>query len=136
MADKNSNVGAGTTRRLFLKSAGAAVGGGDVLDLTPAFWRTAAPAETIRIGFVSPLTGALAGFGECGLVKKSLVSGLQIGERSYAVDILLGDTQSDPHRAARLAKDMVTNYKVDLMLSCPATNNPASRQAGEARGRS
>ena len=140
MTNKGTIVSAGTTRRSFLKTAGAAVGGGIALDLAPAFWNTAAAAETIRIGFISPLTGALAGFGECNpflvdLIKKSLAGGLQIGSKTYAVDILVRDTQSDPSRAAQLAKELITSDNVDLVLSCsaPETVNPVA-DACEAGG--
>lgn len=140
MTSQKFDTGAGTTRRSFLRGAGAAVAGAAALDLAPAFWRRASAAETVRIGFVSPLTGALAGFGECNpylvdLIKKSLAGGLKIGEQTYAIDILVRDSQSDPNRAAQLAKDLITSDKVDLMLSCsaPETVNPVA-DACEASG--
>ena len=65
----------------------------------------AADAEAkLKVGFVSPRTGALAGFGETDgyvleLVRKALAGGLKVGDKTYAVDILDRDTQSDPARA-------------------------------------
>ena len=139
MADNRQFLGVATSRRAFIK-AGAAAAGGIALDLTPAFWNSAAAAETLRIGFISPLTGALAGFGECNpylidLLKKSLANGLKVGEKTYAVEILARDSQSDPSRAAQLAKKLIASDGIDLMLSCsaPETVNPVA-DACEAAG--
>ncbi|WP_323780678.1 ABC transporter substrate-binding protein [Thalassovita sp.] len=96
-------------------------------------------AETIRIGFVSPRTGPLAGFGKTdGYVldraREALAGGLEIGGKSYAVEILDRDTQSDPARAAQLAKELI-NAGIDLMLavSTPEVINPVA-DACEAAG--
>lgn len=139
MADIRHLTGAAASRRTVLK-AGATGACGLALDLSPAFWRSAAAADTLKIGFVSPLTGALAGFGECNpylveLIRTSLASGLKVGDRTYAVDILSRDSQSDPTRAAQLAKELITSHSVDLMLSCsaPETVNPVA-DACEAAG--
>lgn len=97
-------------------------------------------ADTIRIGFISPVTGPLAGFGKTdGYVlsqaRAALAGGLTIGGKSYAVEILDRDTQSNPSIAGQLAKDLIDNEKVDLMLavSTPETINPVS-DACEAAG--
>jgi len=100
-----------------------------------------APAEnTITVGFVSPRTGALGGFGETDpyvleLARKTLAAGLVVGGRKYAVRILDRDTQSDPARASQLAKALINSDKIDLMLatSTPEVINPVS-DACEAAG--
>src|SRR6202042_769236 len=72
--------------------------------------RNAPAAENVlKVGFVSPRTGALAGFGETDgyvleLARKALAKGLTIGDKTYEVKILDQDTQSDPARAGQLAK--------------------------------
>jgi branched-chain amino acid transport system substrate-binding protein len=101
----------------------------------------AAGAENVlKIGFVSPRTGALAGFGQTDgyvldLARKSLVKGLSIGGKTYEVVILDRDTQSDPSRASELAKTLINSDAVDLMLpvSTPETINPVA-DACEAAG--
>jgi branched-chain amino acid transport system substrate-binding protein len=97
-------------------------------------------ADTIRIGFISPVTGPLAGFGKTdGFVlaqaRAALAGGLTVAGKSYAVEILDRDTQSNPSIAGQLAKDLIDNEKVDLMLavSTPETINPVS-DACEAAG--
>ena len=87
----------GVSRRRVMAGAGAAglalAAGG-----RPAF---AAAENVIKIGFVSPRTGALAGFGQTDgyvldLARKSLAKGLTVGSTTYEVMILDRDTQSDP----------------------------------------
>lgn len=104
------------------------------------FAQGADAARTIRVGFISPRTGALASFGESdgfvlGLARKALASGLVVGGKTYAVEILERDTQSDPARASQLAKTLINTDKIDLMLvtSTPETVNPVS-DACEAAG--
>jgi branched-chain amino acid transport system substrate-binding protein len=97
------------------------------------------PERTLRIGFVSPLSGALAGFGEAdpfviALAQKKYANGLTVG-KTYAVEILARDTQSDPARSSELTKDLINNENVDMLLatSTPEVVNPAS-DACEAAG--
>ena len=95
---------------------------------------------TLKIGFVSPRTGAAAGFGEpdgyvLGLARKAFESGLTIGGKKYDVQIVDKDGQSNPQRAAQVANDLINGESVDLMLttSTPETVNPVS-DACEAAG--
>lgn len=134
MLEEDGKAGHLTTRRSVIQTLGAAV------VLAPMFAGRAMAATPLRIGFVSPLTGALAGFGECNpylvdLITQSLASGVTIGDTTYPVEILARDSQSDPNRAAQLAKELITSDKVDLMLSCsaPETVNPVA-DACEAAG--
>jgi len=96
--------------------------------------------DTLKVGFVSPRTGPLGSFGEADghvleLARKSLAAGLTIGGKTYKVEILDRDTQSDPARASQLAKALINNDKIDLMLttSTPEVVNPVS-DACEAAG--
>ncbi len=97
-------------------------------------------ADTLKVGFVSPRTGPLAGFGQTDgyvldLARKALAGGVEIGGKKYSVEILDQDTQSDPSRAGQLAKDLINNQAVDLMLavSTPEVINPVA-DACEAAG--
>ena len=97
-------------------------------------------AETLKVGFISPRTGPLGSFGEgdgyvLELARKALAGGLLIGGKTFKVEILDRDTQSDPSRASQLAKALINNDKVDLMLttSTPEVVNPVS-DACEAAG--
>jgi branched-chain amino acid transport system substrate-binding protein len=120
------------SRRDVLGLAGATL-------LAPALSH-AQSGTTLRVGFVSPRTGPLGSFGEgdahiIELARKSLAQGLTIAGRKYAVELLDRDTQSDPARASQLAKALINNDKVDLMLvtSTPEVVNPVS-DACEAAG--
>ncbi|MEB3046174.1 ABC transporter substrate-binding protein [Agrobacterium tumefaciens] len=102
--------------------------------------RPALAADTLKVGFISPRTGPLGSFGETDgyvleLVRKAIGDGIQIGSKKYAVEILDQDTQSDPSRAGQLAKDLINNQGIDMMLavSTPETINPVA-DACEAAG--
>ena len=128
----------GGSRRAFLAAAGAA---GAAWSLPGMLWAQGAdPERTLKVGFISPRTGALAGFGETDgyvleVVRKVLASGLTAGGKTFAVRILDRDTQSDPSRASQLAKALINDDKIDVMLaiSTPETINPVS-DACEAAG--
>jgi branched-chain amino acid transport system substrate-binding protein len=131
-------------RRQFLQLAGlsgAVVGLGGVLAGCKTTARTGqAGGRTIKLGYVTPKTGSLAGFGEAddyvlGAMRDIFKGGLQLGGRSYPIAIVPKDTQSDANRAAAVAGDLINNDKVDVVLvsSTPETTNPVSGQC-EANG--
>ena len=127
--------GTGINRRHFI--AGTAAAG---LALSAGSRMAFAQDAALKVGFISPRTGPLGGFGQTDgyvleLARKTLEGGIEIGGKKYAVEILDRDTQSDPSRAGQLAKDLINNDGVDLMLavSTPETINPVS-DACEAAG--
>jgi branched-chain amino acid transport system substrate-binding protein len=95
----------------------------------------------IRIGYVSPLTGEAASFGEpdsyvLGVVRKAIAGGITGANGThYTVEILQKDSQSSPQTAASVANDLINGSHVDLMLttSTPEVVNPVS-DACEAAG--
>src|SRR3989440_10808186 len=118
-------------RRDFLRLGTAGVAG--VWAVAPG--RAVAQGRPIKIGYVSPQTGPLAGFGEAdsfvvGGVRKALGKGLTVRDRAHPVEILVRDSQSDPNRAAEVASRLILSDKVDLMLvaSTPETTNPVADQ--------
>ncbi len=137
----------GITRGDLVKRAGVGLGGLAVTGAVagPSWARIsvaeeAEAASTIKIGFIHPRTGPLAGFGEpnpyvIGLARKKLAGGLTIGGKKYAVQIIEKDTTSSPVRAGQLARELINRDKVDLILSTstPETNNPVA-DAAEAAG--
>jgi branched-chain amino acid transport system substrate-binding protein len=140
LVSKKSN---GLTRREFVKRGAVLVGG---TAIAPAYagsaWARslAKDAETIKIGFVSPITGATSGFGEpdgyvISLAKKAFANGLHIGGKQYSVQIIQRDSQSAPPQAAKVANDLIHGQNVDLILSTstPETVNPVA-DAAEAAG--
>jgi branched-chain amino acid transport system substrate-binding protein len=119
-------------RRTFVKG-GAALG---ALSLADGFGAPSAlAARSIKIGYVSPQTGPLAGFGEADSyilagVNDKLKGGLALGKQTYPIEILVRDSQSNPNRAAEVAKDLIVKDKIDMMVvaSTPETTNPVSTQ--------
>jgi len=119
-------------RRTFIKAsaaAGAALAGGSV------FAPAVRAAKSIKLGYVSPQTGPLALFGEAdkfviGSFLGTVKDGLKIGGTSYPVEVVVKDSQSNPNRAAEVAKELIVSDKIDLMLvaSTPETTNPVSTQ--------
>jgi branched-chain amino acid transport system substrate-binding protein len=147
MPEEIEGVGeSGITRGNLVKKAGVGLGGLLVASAVPAtakarVVREAVPeANLIKIGFTSPRTGPLGGFGEpdpfaIGVARKALSKGLKIGGKHYAVKIIDKDTQSSPQKAGAIAKSLINGSKVDFMLttSTPEVNNPVA-DACEAAG--
>jgi branched-chain amino acid transport system substrate-binding protein len=135
-------------RRRFLRTVGAAgavavTGGAAACTPGPPGAGPAAggSGDAIRIGYVSPGTGALAPFGEADQHVIATVgeffarNPIRVGDRTHPVEILKRDSQSDANRAADVAADLILNQGIHLMLvsSTPETANPVSDQC-EASG--
>jgi branched-chain amino acid transport system substrate-binding protein len=137
MSDENtraapSRLRSGVSRRALIASGVGALTAPAVLRAIPAN----AQSKTIKVGHVSPKTGPLAGFGEADSfiieqVNKILKPGLQIGGKTYPVEILTRDSQSTGTRASEVASELIVHDKVDLILasSAPDTTNPVADQA-------
>jgi branched-chain amino acid transport system substrate-binding protein len=141
--DSGSTETKGLTRRELVKRGAVLVGG---TAIAPAYAGSAwarslgKSANTIKLGFVSPITGATSGFGEpdpyvISLAKKAFAKGLNVGGTQYAVEIVQRDSQSAPSQAAKVANDLIHGQGVDLILatSTPETVNPVA-DAAEAAG--
>jgi branched-chain amino acid transport system substrate-binding protein len=132
----------GITRREMLKTTGFVLGGLAVPGVLESCLSstTSTPSGSIKIGYVSPITGPAAGFGEpdpyvISLARNAFKNGLSIGGTNYSVEIVSRDGQSTPSVGAQVASDLIQTQKVDLMLatSTPETVNPVS-DACEAAG--
>ncbi len=140
------------SRRDFLKVAGiagAAIGvGGSLSGVLSACGSGGSSSSsspgtgrTIKVGFVSPLTGPLAAFGEADTFcvnqwKAAVKGGIKCGDgQVHPIEFLVKDSQSDTNRAATVAGDLITNDSVDVIMaaSTPDTVNPVADQA-EALG--
>ncbi|HUB77041.1 MAG TPA: ABC transporter substrate-binding protein, partial [Solirubrobacteraceae bacterium] len=148
MSDVTSGSG-GLSRGEFLKRSGVAVGGavvGGGLAAEKAWARPIdhgardASVETLTIGYVSPLTGPDAGFGEpdpyvISLAQKQFNKGFKVAGKSYKVKIISKDAQSTPSVAAQVAQELINGDGVDLLLttSTPEVVVPVST-AAEAAG--
>jgi branched-chain amino acid transport system substrate-binding protein len=54
--------------------------------------------------------------------------GVTVGGSTYNIEVIVKDSQSNPNRAADVARELIVNDEVDLMLvaSTPETTNPVS----------
>ena len=95
---------------------------------------------TVKIGFTAPLTGALAGFGEANDfilegIQALVADGIMLGDKSYAVEIIVKDVESSSDVAASRAGELILDDGVDMMLAIatPEMINPVADQC-EANG--
>jgi branched-chain amino acid transport system substrate-binding protein len=130
-AKKRSNRN--VTRRTFITASAA---GGAALAAGPVFAPAVhAQARPIKLGYVSPQTGPLAAFAEAdnfvlGQFRESVKGGFKVGNATRPIEVIVRDSQSNPNRAAEVAKELIVRDKVDLMLvaSTPETTNPVCTQ--------
>lgn len=132
---RNLTLNGKINRRAVLKGAAAMLAAPAILHFTQAY----ADNPVIKVGHVSPVTGPLAGFAEANDyvlagVKKAL-SGIENNGKSWTVEVISKDSQSNPNRAAEVAADLILKDEVNIIVaaSTPDTVNPVSDQA-EANG--
>src|SRR2546430_4691701 len=116
------------TRREVLKT----IGGGAVMlgaaDLLAACGEikgsSTTTSGTITIGYVSPQTGALAGFATGdnwvlggGRQTDPYKNGFKLGSKTYGVNIVVKDTQSNPDPASPVAPEPLPSNKTHPILS-------------------
>ncbi len=122
----------GIKRRGVLKGAAALIAAPVVLRHTRAY----AQNPVIKVGHVSPRTGPLAGFAEADDfvlegIQAAFGGGLENNGKTYSVEIISKDSQSNPNRAAEVAADLILGDEVDIIVaaSTPDTTNPVADQA-------
>jgi branched-chain amino acid transport system substrate-binding protein len=135
----------GLNRRSFLKAAGlgaAAIGGGTLLSACGGGLKGTggSSSDVLKIGYVSPQTGPLAGFATAdNFVVKQITEatrkGITAGGKKRKIEIVVKDTQSNPNRATEVTRELINSDKVDLIVgsSTPDTTNPVADQC-EANG--
>lgn len=130
ITDDREPAGAGRRGVSRRQLVAASASGAALLGAGRAF---AGAENTLRIGFISPQSGALGSFGVgdkfiLDLARKALAHGLTVGATTYEVKIFDRDSQSDPTRASKLAKELIHGEGVDMMLSIstPEVVNPVA----------
>jgi len=109
------------TRRKLLKTgtaAGLALSAGGLA--TPAL----ATGAKIKLGYVSPQSGPLAAFSEA----DNFIINNFLASSGNDFEVIVKDSQSNPNRAAEVAKELIIDDEIDLMLvaSTPETTNPVA----------
>ncbi len=109
------------TRRGLIKSSAATA-------MTLATAGLSAPAVAqgarIKLGYVSPRSGPLAAFAEA----DRFIIDTFLATAGEDFDVIAKDSQSNPNRAAEVAKELIVDDGIDLMLvaSTPETTNPVA----------
>src|SRR6266852_2660458 len=128
MADQGLSFDQRVSRRQVLKTIGGGalmLGSADLLAACGEIKGASTPsAGTIVIGYVSPQTGALAGFasGDNFVLNQVRATstygkGFKLGSKTFDVKIVVKDTQSDPDRASQVARELILTDKADLVLT-------------------
>lgn len=122
----------GVSRRSLVKAGLGAIAAPAVLRVVAVN----AQSRVIKIGHVSPRTGAIAAFGEADpyildQIQKLFANGIQNGGKTYKIEIISKDSQSNSSRASEVAAELILRDKVDLIVaaSTPDTTNPVADQA-------
>tara|TARA_R110002020_G_scaffold203246_5_gene406752 strand:- start:623 stop:1903 length:1281 start_codon:yes stop_codon:yes gene_type:complete len=112
------------TRRRIIKTAAA---GGLIVAAGGLAMPAIAQNRKIRIGYVSPQTGPLAGFAEADAFTIEMFN-RYAAEQGMDVEVIVKDSQSNPNRAADVAQELIIDSEINLMLvaSTPETTNPVS----------
>ena len=115
-----------TNRRSVLVGLAATVAAPAIMTASRAY----AKNPSIKVGYVTPATGPLAGFAEADDyvldgVRDALAS-IQNNGKTYSVEIIKKDSQSNPNRAAEVAADLILDEEVDFIIAAgtPDTTNP------------
>ena len=117
------------TRRRLLKTGSAA-------GLSLAAGGLAMPAiaqgAKIRLGYVSPQSGPLAGFAESDAFN---IQAFLASEAGQNFEVIVKDSQSNPNRAAEVAQELIVDDEINMMIvaSTPETTNPVATTC-EAEG--
>jgi len=112
------------TRRDLLKSAAAT---GALAATSGLAMPAIAQGAAIKLGYVSPQTGPLAAFAEA---DKFIIDGFMAATKAAGLnyEVVVKDSQSNPNRAAEVAKELIVSDEVNLVLvaSTPETTNPVA----------
>jgi len=94
-----------------------------------------AGGPNLKIGYVTPGTGALAAFAEADSfildgIRDRFADGIDTKKGKSKITIIVKDSQSNPDRAGAVASDLILKDGVDLVVvaSTPETTNPVSDQ--------
>ncbi|ATG36673.1 amino acid/amide ABC transporter substrate-binding protein, HAAT family [Phaeobacter piscinae] len=109
------------TRRTLLKT-GAAAG---LLSTSGLAAPALARGAKIKLGYVSPQSGPLAAFSEA---DRFILDGFAATEAGQNFEVIVKDSQSNPNRAADVARELIVDDGINLMLvaSTPETTNPVA----------
>lgn len=111
-------------RRTFLKNSAAATA---LVSTSGLALPARAQGTPIKLGYVSPQTGPLASFAEA---DGFIIEGAKAAAKAQGlnIEVIVKDSQSNPNRAAEVARELIIDDEINLMLvaSTPETTNPVT----------
>jgi branched-chain amino acid transport system substrate-binding protein len=127
----------GLNRRQLIK-ASAILGGAAVANF-PLPNLVRAQERSIKIGYISSLSGPRATFSEpaeynVNKIKDFLKDGLEIGGKKYPIEILMRDQQSNPTRAGEVGRDLILQDNVDILLADDGDSHFAAGEIADQKG--
>ena len=130
--------GALSRRRLLISAAGAA-GAGAFGALVPG--RAAAQDKVIKIGFLAPLTGAVAAWGKPGLDGCRIwaewtndAGGIDIGGEKHRVEFIPYDNEYDPSKARTGATKLIREDEVQFIMMLGGDTWPGAQPVADQTG--
>src|SRR5664280_2490711 len=116
------------SRRMGLQALGATALVGGIASLSSATLAAAATkSHVIKIGYVTPSTGALADFAGPDKYVLSLIrassyfkKGITIGKTKYTIEIITADSQSSSSIASQVTTQLIQKNGVDLIVTSSA----------------
>lgn len=132
--DKNPS---GISRRHFVQGA-VALSGAAAINLPLANIARAAE-NTIKIGYISSISGPRSTFSEpaeynVAKMNELFKDGIDIGGKTYHIEILVKDQQSNPKRAGEVVRDLILQDKVDMILADDGDSNFAGGEIADQQG--
>jgi urea transport system substrate-binding protein len=129
MANKAGRTGGALTRRSLLGTAAVTAGLSTASQVAPGILRSAWSADLIRIGLISPLTGAWTVYG------KAHSAGFQLavdeinaagGVLGRKLEVIVGDSKTEPRIVVEQANRLIRQERVDFLAG---TFSSAERNA-------
>lgn len=134
IATRNSNI----SRRSVLRSGAGLIASSAALSV-PMIRRAHAGTDTIKIGYMAPISGIRAASTEptehtLAVIRETLKDGLTIGGITYDVEIIVKDMQSNPGRAVQVGNELLLNDQPDIILCSDPEGGTAIGPIADARG--
>jgi branched-chain amino acid transport system substrate-binding protein len=130
MSRKTSRVG--ISRRKFLGTTAAGVALASTSMPMPYVKRAYAADDTVKIGFLAPLTGEVAAWGLPGLYGCQIwaewtngAGGVKVGDKSYMVEFVSYDNEYDPAKARTGATKLIKEDGVKFIMMLGGDTWPA-----------
>lgn len=127
------------SRRSVLRGGAGLLASSAALSIPMIRPASAAAADTIKIGFMAPLSGIRSSFTAAtqhtlDVVRAATANGLEINGTTYNVELIVKDNQSTPARSVQVGNELLLNDQPDIILVADAEGATAIGPIADARG--